>query len=89
MGKALHAAGSQGTDDGATVFERIASDLYRQGYSLIDDAIPDELSLALLERVTALKQSEFSRAGIGRAQDQMLNNFVRRRNPLDREPRSG
>lgn len=75
--KALHATGSRGTYDGATVFERIASDLYRQGYSLIDDAIPDELSLSLLERVTALKQSEFSRAGIGRAQDQMLNSSVR------------
>ena len=78
MGKALRVASAQGTYDGTTVFERIASDIYRQGYCLPDDAIPEDLGHALFERVTALKQAEFSPAGVGRAQDQMRNNLIRR-----------
>jgi len=78
MGNALPAAGAQGTYDGTTIFERIASDIYRQGYCLLDDAIPDDLCHALFERVTSFRKAEFSPAGIGRAQDQMLNGFVRR-----------
>jgi len=78
MGKALPAASAQGTYDGTTIFERIASDIYRQGYSLLDDAIPEDLCHTLFARVTSLKQAEFSPAGIGRAQEQMLNGFVRR-----------
>jgi len=78
MGKALPAAGAQGTYDGTTIFERIASDIYRQGYCLLDDSIPEDLCHTLFERVTSLRQAEFAPAGIGRAQDQMLNGFVRR-----------
>jgi SM-20-related protein len=78
MGNALPAAGAQGTCDGTTIFERIASDIYRQGYCLLNDAIPEDLCRVLFERVTTLKQTEFMLAGIGRAQDQMLNSFVRR-----------
>ena len=59
MSRALRVAGSQGTYDGPTVFERIASDLHRQGYCLLDEAIPQELSAELLERATTLKQAEF------------------------------
>jgi SM-20-related protein len=78
MAKALHAAGSHGTYDRTTIFERIASDVYRQGYCLLDDAIPEDLASALFDRVTTLRQGEFHSAGIGRAQNQMLNSFVRR-----------
>ena len=78
MGEVLRAASSQGTYDGTTIFERIASDIYRQGYSLLDDAIPEDLCHTLFKRVTSIRQAEFSPAGIGRAQDEMLNSFVRR-----------
>lgn len=78
MGKALRISGSQDTFDSNTIFERIASDLAQQGYSLVDDAIPEALALTLHQRVTALKQDDFTPAGIGRATDQMLNGFIRR-----------
>ena len=78
MAKALLAEGSHGTYDRTTVFERIASDVYRQGDCLLEEAIPQDLAFALFERVEKLKHSEFYPAGIGRANDQMLNSFVRR-----------
>lgn len=67
-----------GPHDNIPVFERIASDLRAHGFCVLDDAIPPELAAALAERVRALRAADFSPAGIGRAQDQMLNDFVRR-----------
>ena len=78
MGKALHTDGSHGTYDSTPIFERIATELYERGYSLVDDAISEQLADTLYERVSTLKQAEFTPAGIGRAQDLMLNSFVRR-----------
>lgn len=78
MGKSLCASGSRGTYDSTPIFERIASDIHERGYSLVDDAIPEDLADILFSRVSALDEIDFSPAGIGRAQNQMLNSFVRR-----------
>lgn len=77
MNDAPHAVRSDGTYDNAPVFERIAEDIIARGYALLDDAIPAEMSDALARRVTSLKAAEFARAGIGRAQGQTLDDFVR------------
>lgn len=78
MGNALPVTRSSGPYDSTPIFERIAEDLAARGYSLIDEAIPAALTDALHGRVLTLDESDFAAAGIGRAQDQMLNGFVRR-----------
>lgn len=78
MGKPIRVVSSRGPYDSTPIFERIAEDLTARGYSLVDEAIAEELADALFARVTELNAVDFTPAGIGRAQSQMLNNFVRR-----------
>jgi len=78
MSKALRSTGSRGPYDSTPIFEHIASELRERGYSLVDDAIPEEMADELFVRISTLKQDDFFPAGIGRARNQMLNNFVRR-----------
>ncbi len=78
MAKPLRIPNTSGPHDNTPVFKRISENLAAQGYSFIDDAIPGDLANVLLARVTELKSNDFSPAGIGRADNQMLNNFVRR-----------
>ncbi len=69
-------------DDGRSgephLFARIAGDIRAQGYSINPLALPPELVLPLAEYVQAMDPASFSRAGTGRQQDHMLNDFVRR-----------
>ena len=78
MSIAAAVAPDRGPGDNTPVFERIAAELRTHGFCVLDDAIPPELATALAERVRALRSADFAPAGIGRAQDQMLNDFVRR-----------
>lgn len=60
------------------LFERIASDIRTQGYSVLPSALPQRISSALLEHLAHIDEQEFYRAAIGRGEDQMQNRFVRR-----------
>jgi len=64
--------------DQETIFRRIAEALARDGFALVADAVDVEILMALRSRVEHLGQDGFTAAGIGRAQDQMHNDFVRR-----------
>lgn len=60
-----------------TLFARIADDIRQQGYSICPAALPDALSQALLECQHAMSEEAFTRAGIGRGDDHLRNEFVR------------
>lgn len=59
------------------VFQKITDDIVRQGYSINPNALPVELSSALLEQLKQMGRSEFDAAGVGRKQSHMVNDFVR------------
>ncbi|TNF08789.1 MAG: 2OG-Fe(II) oxygenase [Gammaproteobacteria bacterium] len=61
-----------------SVFGRIASDLHRQGFSVIPNALPEALAAGLFSQVLNMDSGDFSSAGIGRNTDLTLNQFVRR-----------
>lgn len=50
----------------AAVLDRIAEDLYRDGYCIIDNALPPSMTQALFSYQKALSEQQFSEAGIGR-----------------------
>lgn len=70
-------AGSSGDSDDP-VFARIAEDLIRQSWSVVDQALPAGLSLSLLSSLQQHSDADFNEAGTGRNQDHQLNPFVRR-----------
>ena len=71
------APGKPGTDT-EMLFARIAEDLLAKGYSINPCALPEGLADDLLLQLHAMSEQQFSPAGIGREQDQMLNRFVRK-----------
>lgn len=71
------APGKPGTDN-EMLFARIAEDLLAKGYSINPCALPEGLADDLLLQLHAMSEQQFSPAGIGREQDQMLNRFVRK-----------
>lgn len=64
--------------DQEAIFRRITEALTRDGFAIIADAVDPDLLAALRSCVEHLGSDAFERAGIGRAQDQMHNDFVRR-----------
>ncbi len=48
------------------LFKNIAEAVYSRGYCVIENALPKDLALSLLDRVKTLKQEEFQDAGVGR-----------------------
>jgi len=60
------------------LFDRIADALVEQGYIICDQAIDVPLTEALHQRIRQLDAEAFQRAGVGREQDQHLNDRVRR-----------
>ncbi|GAA0813131.1 2OG-Fe(II) oxygenase [Colwellia asteriadis] len=60
-----------------SLFESISDDISTKGYSIRPYALPEHLAQLLLEQVTELPEQQFKRAGIGRAQDHIINDFVR------------
>lgn len=60
-----------------TGLDRIAQALTRNGYVIIEDALPADLPQALLAHFRSLDGSTFKRAGIGREADFQVNAFIR------------
>ncbi|WP_461482609.1 2OG-Fe(II) oxygenase [Porticoccus sp.] len=61
-----------------SLFARIATDLNRQGFSVIPNALPEALAAQLLNQVLNMNSEDFAHAGVGRHTDLTLNQFVRR-----------
>lgn len=59
------------------VFLRIAQDIERQGYSIVDGALPPALVDTLFAEVSSLPEGALTPAGIGRDEIHQLNPFVR------------
>ncbi len=78
MAEALGVCPPREPPDRTEVFEFIAEALSRNGFAILANAIEDDITTALFERLMRLDESTFKPAGIGRAQDQMHNTFVRR-----------
>ena len=66
---------SDGTD--TSLFESISTDISVKGYSIRPYALPEDLANSLLAQLTVLPDEKFKRAGIGRAQDHIVNDFIR------------
>ncbi|MCL1126413.1 2OG-Fe(II) oxygenase [Shewanella surugensis] len=64
-------------DDELSLFESIANDIADKGYSIHPSALPDNLTALLLQHMTELPNEHFKRAGIGRAKDHNINDFIR------------
>lgn len=63
--------------DDTSLFESISNDIVDKGYSIRPYALPENLTSLLLQHVTELPDENFKRAGVGRAKDHTINNFVR------------
>jgi SM-20-related protein len=59
------------------LFEKIASDLHDRGYSIQPRALPPGLASDLCLHVRDMPSSEFRRAGVGRGDERIVNDFVR------------
>ncbi|TNF88218.1 MAG: 2OG-Fe(II) oxygenase [Gammaproteobacteria bacterium] len=59
------------------LFERIARDIEKKGYSINPAALPIGLSAILFDHVIQMSGSKFENAGIGRERQYMKNHFVR------------
>jgi len=62
---------------GGEVFLHIAHDIERQGYSIVDGALPAALVDALFVEICGLPEGVLTPAGIGRDEIYQLNRFVR------------
>ncbi|WP_426359410.1 2OG-Fe(II) oxygenase [Pseudocolwellia sp. HL-MZ19] len=65
------------SDDTTSLFESITNDIVDKGYSIRPYALPEHLAQLLLQHVTMLDEEKFKRAGIGRAKDHVVNDFIR------------
>ena len=70
-------AGSSGDSDDP-LFSKIAEDLISKSWSVVDNALPQDLSLNLLASIQQREATSFNEAGTGRSRDHQLNPFVRR-----------
>ena len=60
------------------LFERIAADIHAHGLSVIPNAVPIDLSTAILSQLQTAAVDAFAPAGVGRSADHVLNPSVRR-----------
>ncbi|MCB1759974.1 MAG: 2OG-Fe(II) oxygenase [Gammaproteobacteria bacterium] len=60
-----------------SLFARIADDIETQGYSIRPAALPEALAGSLLLHQQAMAAEKYSRAGIGRGEGYLQNEFVR------------
>lgn len=65
-------------NDNALLFEQIAHDIQEKGFSINPCALPPALTENLYQHVVHMNNAEFEVAGIGRANEHNLNEFVRR-----------
>lgn len=64
-------------DQNDSLYSGIANDIADKGYSIQPYALPENLAYSLLEHINKMPTSQFKRAGIGRANDHVINDFVR------------
>ncbi len=74
--KSLAGLGDDNTVD-ETLFTRIALDLQAQGYSICPLALPLELADSLYNHQQTMDAEKYARAGIGRGDAYLTNEFVR------------
>tara|TARA_R110002124_G_scaffold56872_2_gene160027 strand:- start:2613 stop:3302 length:690 start_codon:yes stop_codon:yes gene_type:complete len=60
-----------------SLFELIANDVIDKGHSIRPYALPENLTALLLQHITELASENFKRAGIGRAKEHTINDFIR------------
>ena len=65
------------TGDDSSLFASIANDIASKGYSINPVALPHDLAYLLASHITTMPESNFKRAGIGRAVSHKINDFVR------------
>lgn len=59
-------------------YDTVAADILRDGISIIEHALTDEMCMLLLTRITQLSDAQFIEAGTGRQQMHGINTQVRR-----------
>ncbi|MFL0800128.1 MAG: 2OG-Fe(II) oxygenase [Agarilytica sp.] len=59
------------------LFSGIAEKVYSQGYCVIENALPNELAISLLERVKNLEPNSFKDAGVGRKNEYAKHEDIR------------
>lgn len=60
-----------------SLFESISNDIVDKGYSIRPCALPAKLTYLLSQHIIELPTEKFKRAGIGRSQDHIVNDFIR------------
>ncbi|WP_086929885.1 2OG-Fe(II) oxygenase [Agarilytica rhodophyticola] len=60
------------------LFEYIAQEIYEKGFCICENALPEKLSTELLNEVLQSSSTQFTQAGIGRANDYGKNSEIRR-----------
>lgn len=62
----------------SSLFEQIAGEIYANGYCVYPNALPAELASALADEVRTRAQDQFRKAGIGRQDDHLKTEAIRR-----------
>lgn len=73
----LHASAADAGGADTALFERMATDIEERGFSICPGALPPGLAGNLAAYVRTLPAEQFHRAGIGRGDDHLRNDFVR------------
>ena len=63
--------------DNSMLFDSITNDIVDKGYSISHYALPKELTILLLQHITTLPKGNYKRAGIGRAEEHAISDFIR------------
>ncbi|XQW86347.1 2OG-Fe(II) oxygenase [Thalassotalea piscium] len=63
--------------DNDILFESIANDIVDKGFSIRPYALPEHLASLLLHKISELSDEKFKRAGVGRAKDHIISDFIR------------
>ncbi|GGG52423.1 prolyl 4-hydroxylase subunit alpha [Pseudohongiella nitratireducens] len=72
------AGADSAVSDDNPYFAKIADDLANRSWSVINAALPPDMSLGLLSSIQQHNEAEFTEAGTGRSRDHQINPFVRR-----------
>jgi len=66
-----------GEDNESHLFEAIAQNIYDKGYSILPNALPSYLANLLWNHLQEMPSFKFKRAGVGRDENHVVNNFLR------------
>lgn len=65
------------SNNNSALFDSITTDIVDKGYSISHYALPKDLTTLLLQHITQLPKKNYKRAGIGRAKDHAISDFIR------------